>query len=783
MPRPRALLGPVLAGLMLGQSGALRAAEPAPALPAGSGSAPAAKPKAPAAPSAAAKPEASAKPASAAPSAPAGSLPASPLPSAAQAADPKRGAVTRRVDPPAPVAPAKSDTKPQPEKVAAETKKEPAPLAHQKGKPPRKPLPTLPPGTARRLPDADARHQVAGGATPEEIRAGKDDPELRTLREAERVLFPRALPGVEPGWSWDLPRPNKAGGPEVVSSGLPPAAPLAPPSPPSTTDLDWVKRLVLPNLPVRWDERVIKYLKFYRDSPSGRAVARVWVKKSGKYVAALKSELGKGGLPTDLVWLSLIESGHNPTIISPAGAVGLWQFMPDAGRTYGLVIDRWVDERLDPERATEAAARYLGDLYRRFGSWELAMAAYNMGYAGLTRTIRKFSSNDFWELARYEAGLPWETTLYVPKIVATAVVMNNPAAFGLADVAPDNAQSFDTVLVGPGTPLDAVARAAGVPVETIEQLNPQYLAGRTPPAPRGKQGPSFRVRVPSGKGAGASRLLAVDRPELDGVVPYVVRQGDTVETIAAAAGTSEGKVRGLNRVGSQEVLAPGTVLLVPEPDRPPAEVASAREEVVVISRRLAATPGNERVFYRVVAGDTLGSIASSFSASRADVLAWNALDESARLVPGMSLQLFVRPGERPSARCLREHEARVLVAGTAEFFDYFEGLNGKKRIVVAVREGDTLSSIGRRYGMTVGWMERVNRRSRSDRLEPGETVIVYTDRPGVQPARSELTVATLAQPAPPLPDSLPQAGEVAAEGDAPEAARPESMGERKNAVQ
>ena len=91
----------------------------------------------------------------------------------------------------------------------------------------------------------------------------------------------------------------------------------------------------------------------------------------------------------------MIESGHNPTVVSPAGAAGLWQFMPDAGRTYGLTVDRWVDERLDPERSTQAASRYLSDLYRRFGSWELAIASYNMGYGGLARSIRKFNSNDF----------------------------------------------------------------------------------------------------------------------------------------------------------------------------------------------------------------------------------------------------------------------------------------------------------------------------------------------------------------------------------------------------
>src|SRR5690606_34255177 len=104
------------------------------------------------------------------------------------------------------------------------------------------------------------------------------------------------------------------------------------------------------------------------------------------------------GLPKDLVWLSLIESGHNPLASSPAGAAGLWQFIPSSGRMYGLTVDRWVDERLDPRRSTRAAARFLSDLYQRFGSWELAMAAYNMGHAGLLRSVRKYNTNDFWRL-------------------------------------------------------------------------------------------------------------------------------------------------------------------------------------------------------------------------------------------------------------------------------------------------------------------------------------------------------------------------------------------------
>ncbi len=712
---------------------------------------------------------------------------------AVKAADPTRGAPTRKVPEPEPPAKEAKKTpeappslperpiKPAPATKEVEKSEVAAKPGYQKGKAPKKPASSLPAGVARPAPDADARRQVAGGPTADQLRAGKDDPELRALREAERVLFPRALPGFTPGWSWDLPRPVNAGGPEVVASGLPPTAPIATTTPPASAELDWIKRLNLPDVPVRWDERVIKYLKFYRDSPSGRAVAKAWAKKSGKYVKALRAELGKAGLPSDIVWLSLIESGHNPNIVSPAGAVGLWQFMPDAGRTYGLAIDRWVDERLDPERSTEAAARYLGDLYRRFGSWDLAMASYNMGYGGLSRAIRKFSSNDFWELSRHEAGLPWETTLYVPKIVATAIMMNNPSSFGIGDVTPEPPESFDTVLVGPGTPLDAVARAAGISIEAIEAMNPQYLAGRTPPNVPGQKAPSYRVRVPKGKGKAANQELALAPSQLDGVVTYVVRAGDTAETVAAASGTNETKVRSLNRIGSQEVLAAGTILLVPQQDRRPLETEAPREDVVVVSKRVAAQADRDRLFYRVLSGDTLGKVSDSFGVSRLELLAWNALDEGARLVPGMTLQVFVKRGTNVRVRCTKDSDARVLVAGTPEFFDYFEGLNGKKRIVVAAKDGDTLASIGRRHGMTVGWMERVNRRSRTDKLEPGESLVVYTDRAVSSSAPTEVAMAKLSEPIAPVPGVLPSVESIAVEGTAGrDESLEESAGPAKN---
>jgi membrane-bound lytic murein transglycosylase D len=654
----------------------------------------------------------------------------------AGAPDPQRGVGTRSVgalpavsandqaeSPKAAKAPSadKSDKSDKSERPQARS-------AHQKGKAPHKPSPTLPAGATRAQLDRVARQKIAEGPTDEDLRAGKDDPELRSLKAAERVLFPRPLTGVEPGWSWDLPEAVTKTGPEVITQGTPSLRPSSAhrEAASGAPDALWLKSLAMPSLPIVLDEFVIKYLRFYRDSPSGKAIARVWTKKSGRYASAMRAELARAGVPTDLVWLSMIESGHNPTIVSPAGAAGLWQFMPDAGRTYGLTVDRWVDERLDPERSTQAASRYLSDLYRRFGSWELGIASYNMGYGGLARSIRKFNSNDFWELVRYEAGVPWETTLYVPKIFALSIVMNNKKAFGLDTVESDAPESFDVVQVGPSVLLSDVARSAGVTEAELIALNPALLAGRTPPAAPGSSKLSFRVHVPVGKGALCTAALARTASDEEALQTYLTKFGETVESIANSHGVSEARLRAINHVEPKEQLAAGTVLLVPRTPR--AAATPANDEVVVVPPREFAYAERSRLFYRVLSGDTLSRVASAFAVSVADIGLWNALDENARLQSGMALQLFVDKRKTFSARTINPSETHVLVAGSPEFYDYFEGQNGRKRVIVSARENDTLASLGKHYGMSVGSMERVNRRSRTDKLRAGESIVVYVDR-------------------------------------------------------
>jgi membrane-bound lytic murein transglycosylase D len=695
------------------------------AQPAPTGKKAAAKPET-SRPADAAKPEGSGKPDVAKPSEEGKPEPPA---SGKPAADVARGAGSRRVTP------APTEAAPDP---ALDGRSKPTPSAagsHQKGRPPAKPAPTLPAGSALPVPDENARQRITGGVpSDDERRRGKEDPELRSLRDAERVLFPRPLSGLELGFDFTAP---SSGGPELEASGLPAGLSSGPSATASGgADESWLRGLTSPDLPTRYDERVVRYLRFYRDTPSGRAIARTWAKKAGRYGPALRAELGRAGLPTDLVWLSLIESGHNPTIASPAGAAGLWQFMPDAARSYGLVVDRWVDERLDPERSTQAALRYLSDLYRRFGSWELAMAAYNMGYGGLSRSVKKFNTNSFWELARYEAGIPWETTLYVPKILATAVVMNNRRAFGLEGVTVDAPERFDVVVVGPSVPLAEIARVVGATPTALEAANPQYLAGRTPPVAPGAARPSYRVRVPEGS---ASKWSPARLASDDALEAYVVKTGETVERIARARGTSERELREKNRVGADEVLAAGTVLLVPRLVSHVDPAPTTAAELVVVPARAVDYPERKRVFYRVVSGDTTSGVASAFRVSPQELADWNALDLQARLEPGMSLQVFV-PKQADLSKVLHvpEAHAQILVAGSAEFCDWFEAQNGKKRLAIAARSGDTLGAIGKRYGMTVGQMERVNRRGRSDALTAGERVIVYTERAHVAPGDSLL---------------------------------------------
>ncbi|WP_437800220.1 transglycosylase SLT domain-containing protein [Sorangium sp. So ce693] len=611
------------------------------------------------------------------------------------------------------------------------------------------------------VPDEAARRVIAGTATPAGASTG-ESPELRTLRAIDLALFPGAAPSAGPAWPVDGTLLLGAGEPRLEVSGLPPAGlPAPPPEAAETRDISWLRQLELPEIPVRWDGRVVRYLEYYKDDPRGRSAVVTWIKKSGRYGAAIRRILREQGLPEDLLWLSLVESGFDPTIQSPAGAAGLWQFMPEGARIYGLTVDRWVDERLDPERSTLAAARYLTDLRRRFGGWELAFAAYNMGYGGLLASIRKYNTNDFWELSRLEAGMPLETALYVPKILAIAIVARNPSVFGCDDVELDPAVTFDKISLGSGVSLQAVAAASGAGAPEIEALNPQLVAKRTPPSPvDAKEQARWEVRVPAGAGARAAKSmpkLLEREPKLE---RYLVRWGESLDDIATFRRTTRWTLQTLNGLRPGEPVRPGALLFVPAAEGVGAAAAehllasgaplsSEGKPVVVVPAQRFSYEGRRRVFYRVVAGDALRDLAAVLSVTPDEICRWNTLAPGASLHEGMTLQLFVPRSQRnDGVFLLDEGDARVMEVGSEEFFAHFEGLKGRKRIEIAVREGDSFSKLASRYGLSVGSLERINQRSRRSPLMPGDRLVVYVptshpdDPTPVEPREEEVRVAS-----------------------------------------
>ena len=253
----------------------------------------------------------------------------------------------------------------------------------------------------------------------------------------------------------------------------------------------------------RWDIPVVRNdaVDHFVDLFSGRhnEVMADYLKRSGRYEGMIRQKLHKAGMPEDLVYLSMIESGFNPNARSRVNAVGLWQFMAPTARGYGLRVDGYVDERRDPERSTDAALRYLRDLHDQLGSWYLAAAAYNGGDGRVSRALlaetgfgRGRSDADFW---RIRHRLPRETREYVPLMLAAALVGKEPEKYGLGDVARWMPVETDTVSVPGGMDLGVVALAAGVSEREVTRLNSHLVRKMTPPGAK-----PFPVSIPEGRG-------------------------------------------------------------------------------------------------------------------------------------------------------------------------------------------------------------------------------------------------------------------------------------------
>ncbi|MES2854976.1 MAG: lytic transglycosylase domain-containing protein, partial [Bdellovibrionota bacterium] len=244
------------------------------------------------------------------------------------------------------------------------------------------------------------------------------------------------------------------------------------------------------DIPVTYNQRVSFWIQSFQSG--GSKSFRTWLERSERYVPFIQAELEKAGLPQDLVYIVMIESGFRPDAVSHMSAMGLWQFMPATGRQYGLNINWWLDERRDFEKSTRAAIAYIRDLYRQFDSWYLIAASYNMGENAVRKLVKRHGTNDFWKLAD-RGVLPRETTDYVPKILAAMLIAKAPGLYGFRDLNHHLPLSFEYTLVPGGTDLINLAEFLGVSEKHLQELNPELMKGFVPREAKG-----HRIRVPKG---------------------------------------------------------------------------------------------------------------------------------------------------------------------------------------------------------------------------------------------------------------------------------------------
>ena len=288
----------------------------------------------------------------------------------------------------------------------------------------------------------------------------------------------------------------------------------------------------------------------------------LYLSRSGKYLELMKEILKNKNIPEDIVFLSLIESGFNPYAYSVARAVGPWQFISSTARRYGLVIDWWRDERRDPVKSTEAAADYLKDLHGMFGSWNLAMAAYNAGEGKILRALRRSKSDDYWSLLKTR-HIRKETKNYVPHFIAASMIAVNPEEYGFKNIEYHQPFDYDEVTVTGPLDLEVAAKCADTTVTVIRELNPELRRWCTPP-----DMPLYILRIPAGsKEIFLQNLADIPEDERFTIETYTVKKGETIDRIAKKEGVTVKAILALNSMSRIIPLKPGALISLPPKEK------------------------------------------------------------------------------------------------------------------------------------------------------------------------------------------------------------------------
>jgi membrane-bound lytic murein transglycosylase D len=504
-------------------------------------------------------------------------------------------------------------------------------------------------------------------------------------------------------------------------------------------------------IPEGLGSRVEKWMNYFQSG--GRSRFETYLSRSGKYAKLMQEILNKYGLPGDLIYLALIESGFSPKAYSVAAAAGPWQFIAATGKRYGLKIDWWADERRDYEKSTHAAASYLRDLYGMFDSWQLATAAYNAGEGKISRAVDRYKSNEYAQLIKY-GYLAQETKDYVPKMLAAQAIAKEPDKYGFGGVEYQEPLEFDKVEVPGGIDLAAVGEIIGVPYESLREWNPELRRFCTPP-----NRATYLLRVPLSYGRVVQEHL--DEIREDAKVTFVLHsaaKGETIDSLAEKYEISPAAIRELNGFKGN-ALRKSTKLVIPvtglgTEDAVPGKTLSADQIQMAHMRSDEGRRGKRGRKARLAGssvkarkGDTLSRIAKRAGVSVSALAKANGLKSGSRVKAGTRLKIPGRGADEDSGLVIlakaddeggaaaeksrrttrKKAPSEAAKEADADSGDGGEASSPRKTVRHIVRKGESLTQIAREHGVSVETLSRRNKLSSKHKLRRGRVLIIPSE--------------------------------------------------------
>ena len=514
-----------------------------------------------------------------------------------------------------------------------------------------------------------------------------------------------------------------------------------------------ISNIKIPNVPIpettipmKMNDLVERNIMFFIDK--GREHFERWLYLSGKYFPSIGRIFAEEGVPKEMMYLSMMESGLNPSARSWAKAVGMWQFMKGTGALYGLRGNYWYDERRDYEKATHAAARYLKDLHDQYGDWQLAIAAYNSGGGRINKGIRKSHTNDYWSMRRF---LPRETRNYVPQYIAVSLMAMNPEAYGFKGIPRADSLSYEYVTVDDCVDLDVLADCAGTTAETLRELNPELIQWCTPPNYRG-----YKLRIPAGSTeAFAKKYAQIPDDQKRQWAEHKIRRGDTPGGISRKYGIATSVLLEVNKLTKRSRLKVGNYLIIPiskkrllaastEPVAQQETEPVQKARVIaprVHSHRTLVPAGRDKIAYLVKKKDTLGHIAEWFDVRASDLRNWNNIPYGQSIQIGQTINVWV-PSEKLDQYtkiAAMSFERKNSLKSTAQT-KLPASVSGGEQVDEqnhwvqhVVKRGETLEKIAGDYNVAIADLKSWNKLRRST-IYAGQALEVYVEPSSGTPA-------------------------------------------------